>query len=278
MDTNRLVFVGGLHRSGTTPLASALGTHPEISALTDTGVHEDEGQHLQSIYPRARTFGGAGRFARAAEAHLTESSPLATPASAHELLKAWTPYWDLSSTLLLEKSPPNLIMGRFLQEVFPGSSLIVIIRHPAVVALSTKKWTKLASRKWWRHTTLTELVEHWMRAHDTFLADLPKLSKTHVLFYEDLLAQPRYELGRIQQFLGLQSEISPDSINRHGSARYEAQWEALASGMTWDRSRRRSIEHRYAVAASRFGYNFTDLNAHTPVDLHELAGSGIVRQ
>src|SRR5213075_2856910 len=87
--SHRLILVGGLHRSGTTPLARLLGTHPQVSSFRDTGVKEDEGQHLQDVYPAARTYGGAGRFALAPEAHLTESSPLATPDNARRIFASW---------------------------------------------------------------------------------------------------------------------------------------------------------------------------------------------
>ena len=78
MTEQRLVFVGGLHRIGTTPLARCLAAHPQISGFEHTGVEEDEGQHLQTVYPPARAHGGPGRFALSAAAHLTETSPLLT--------------------------------------------------------------------------------------------------------------------------------------------------------------------------------------------------------
>ena len=72
IDPARLVFVGGLHRSGTTLFAKLLTGHPDVSGLSNTGVWEDEGQHLQDVYPPAAEFGGLGRFAFADGAHMTE--------------------------------------------------------------------------------------------------------------------------------------------------------------------------------------------------------------
>ena len=63
---HRLLFVGGLHRSGTTLLADLIAAHPLTSGFANTGVPADEGQHLQDVYPSARAFGGPGRFGLAA--------------------------------------------------------------------------------------------------------------------------------------------------------------------------------------------------------------------
>ena len=105
-DPARLVFAG-LHRSGTTPLGRAIVEHPMVSGLTGTGVKEDEGQHLQQVYPPARVYGGAGRFARDERAHLTETSPLVTADNAAALWSAWEPYWDLDRRFLLKSHRPT---------------------------------------------------------------------------------------------------------------------------------------------------------------------------
>src|SRR4051812_31203825 len=54
----RLVFVGGLHRSGTSLVHRCLADHPRASGFRNTGVWEDEGQHLQTVYRPAGSHGG----------------------------------------------------------------------------------------------------------------------------------------------------------------------------------------------------------------------------
>src|ERR1700750_2972722 len=76
MEGHPFVFLAGLHRSGTTLLARLLAAHPEISGFSGTDAPADEGQHLQSVYPAAKEYGGAGRVGPAAEADLTETQPL----------------------------------------------------------------------------------------------------------------------------------------------------------------------------------------------------------
>lgn len=260
---HRFLFVGGLHRSGTTPLARVLGQHPRISGLTETGVKEDEGQHLQDVYPRARQYGGAGRFALAPAAHLTEQSDLVRTDTADRLFRAWEPYWDTSRPVLLEKSPPNLIMGRFLQAVFPGSAMIMVLRHPVVVALSTVKWRRLTSRNWQNHTSVEAMVRHWIRAHELMVEDLPSLRSCHVVYYEDLVAQPSEELARIQRWLGLDEPFDSTQLSQAHSIRYEEAWQEMEHGAPWRRRQRRLVEDRYAERIQDFGYSLADLRGHS---------------
>lgn len=257
---HEMVFVGGLHRSGTTPLARTLAQHPQVSGLAGTGVVEDEGQHLQQVYPKAKVHGGSGRFALAPEAHLTEESPLATSEAAERLRAAWDPHWDLSRRYLVEKSPPNLIMGRFLQRVFPGSALIVVVRHPVVVALSNKKWRKLISRDLTRYATLSSMVDNWVHAHETLRADAPHLQRLHVLCYEDLVATPEKELAKIQEFLGLDEPIPTDGIRPDRSTTYEKWWDDLDTPLRPGGWQRRVIERRFGATVAGFGYDLDDLD------------------
>lgn len=249
-----LVFIGGLHRSGTTALAKTLAAHPDVSGFAGTGVKEDEGQHLQDVYPPARRHGGAGRFGFSQQAHLTGESPLATALSAERLMEQWGRHWDLTRPVLVEKSPPNLIMTRFLQSLFPDASFLIMVRNPAVVALSTGRWR--------RTSHLRTLLEHWVAAHETFAADAPHLRRVRVVRYERLIEAPQHELAALSEFLGLAGAISPGSLERGRSDAYERRWRELCTrGTSWHRrSFARTLE-ALEPRVNSFGYSLRDLKA-----------------
>ena len=254
---NKLVFIGGLHRSGTTPLARVLAVHPQVSGFSGTTATEDEGQHLQDVYPAARSYGGAGRFALDPRAHLTEDSPLATPANAARLLAQWHPYWDTSREVLVEKSPPNLVMTRFLQALYPDAHFVVIVRHPVVVALSTQKW--LHAR------TLRTPMANWFAAHDTFAADAPRLRRLHVVKYESLVADPQAELDAIGAFLGLDGPLPATSWQGGRSDTYTAAWAQLAvDRRPWNKMLRASLIRTYSERAAAYGYDLDSLDTVRP--------------
>jgi hypothetical protein len=219
VNEHRFVFLAGLHRSGTTLLARLLAAHPEVSGLSDTGAPADEGQHLQSVYPSDHEHGRPGRFGFAPEMHLTESSPLVSEQSAATLFEEWSPYWDLSRPLLLEKSPPNLLKTRFLQALFPGSAFVVVIRHPIPVSIRTAKWR--GTRRYDR------MLEHWLHCHALFAADREHVQRVHVLSYEQLVRDPAGVLRGIFEFLELEPIAPSEPVEAGANEKYFEQWRDL---------------------------------------------------
>jgi len=249
-EKHRLVFVGGLHKSGTTLLADLLSGHPSISGLSAMGVPKNEGQHTQDVLPTARAHGGPGKFAFDPAAHVTEVSPLATSASARRLMDAWRPHWDLARPVLLEKSPPNLIRTRFLQALFPDASFVIILRHPIAVALATQKWSR---------STIGELLHHWIVAHDILATDMAALHRVQVVTFERLTADPQACLDGIHRFLELDSQrvtVVPDGGTNET---YFRRWRGLIP------IHRAVVRARYEAGVLPFGYSLSDLALQPPV-------------
>lgn len=218
--SDRLVFIGGVHRSGTTLLAELLGDHPDVSALTETGVWHDEGQFLQAVYPTAAECGGPGKFAFDARAHLTEADATGPDAAgtvvpqAH-LLERWTPYWDLRRRFLVEKSPPNLLRFRYLQALFPDAHFIAIVRHPVAVAYATAGWAK---------TPVSNLLEHWLHAHEVFESDRASVNQLTFLRYEDLVLDVPGTLATVCTALGVEPYVPDASVRSDTNERYLRRW------------------------------------------------------
>lgn len=212
----KLVFVAGLHRSGTSVIHRLLRALDGITGFANTGHSEDEGQFLQSIVPVGMTFGGPGKFAFHPESHLTEHSEQATDKSRDTLLREWGAHWDMNQHVLLEKSPPTIVRTRFFQSLFPQAAFICVVRHPIPVSMATQKWSE---------TSLTELLLHWHVAHQRFLNDLPYLHNVLVFRYEDFIGTPMDVLSNIGSFLNLQFGPLGESIIDRNQAYFD-RWES----------------------------------------------------
>jgi hypothetical protein len=249
----RLLFVGGLHRSGTSLLYRSLTLHHRIGGIADSGAPEDEGQHLQTVYPPARNHGGPGRFGFDPNARLTESSPLATTANREQLLAEWGRYWSTDCAVLAEKSPPNLVRTRFLQALFPEAVFVMMIRHPIAVACATRKWARSSHEA---------LIRHWVRCHEILAEDARAIERLHIVHYEHFVLDPDGENARIFSILGLDATKLHATAEPHLNDRYFAEWRSGGTRIGRSIRNRRAVRHEPAV--NRFGYSLVDLDRLPP--------------
>ena len=80
LNHKKIVFISGLHRSGTSVLHRELSACRQCSGFRNTGVPEDEGQHLQTVFPNAAFYGGPEEFAFNADSYLDEKGRGFAPA------------------------------------------------------------------------------------------------------------------------------------------------------------------------------------------------------
>ncbi len=215
IEGKKFLFICGLHRSGTSILHRLLCEHPLTSGFHNTGVAEDEGQHLQTVFKAAHEFGGPGEFAFHLDAHLTEDSSLINQSNKDKLMSEWGAYYDLQKPVLLEKSPPNLVRSRFLRQMFPGSIFVFIVRHPVAVSLATEKWSD---------KTIAERLLHWHTAHSIMLDDIRAAEDCLVIRYEEFVKAPAEYLDRICDFAGIQRFLPTQRIEDHNE-KYFLDWQ-----------------------------------------------------
>jgi len=245
IENNSFLFLAGLHRSGTSILHRLLREHPGVSGFANTGVPEDEGQHLQSVFPAAHKHGGPGSFAFDFGSHLTEESNLINQENIDQLLREWCAYYDLNKKLLIEKSPPNLVRSRFFQAMFPGSCFVFIVRHPVTVALATQKWTR---------ASVTELLLHWHVAHSIMLADLRHIKNYMVIRYEDFIESPQLYFDKICNLLELEQFTPMEKVENY-NLKYFQQWE---QNFAIDSELIEAIFPSKQSPMEIFGYNFKE--------------------
>ena len=201
-----VIFICGLHRSGTTLLENYLYHNYSVASLR-ANVPENEGQFLQDVYKPAFHYGGPGKFAFSNKmqndlANLTDYSLYKM-----KMEKSWFQFKQGEGDWLLEKSPPNITKMWWLRRVFPDAYFILWSRDPRAVSGATQKWSK---------NSLPELMMHWNVAYSQALNNVD--SKTFILRYEDFCENPQQAIKNsgIDKILGKRSK--PISENNRFSS------------------------------------------------------------
>ena len=253
MINKSFIFLAGHHRSGTSLLHEIIREHPLISGFSNTGVPEDEGQHLQKVFKPAKAFGGPGKYIFNQNSRMTEDHSLATDRSSEKIMVQWEKHYDASCEHYIEKSPPNLIRTRFLQKLFPNSKFIVILRHPLAVSFATQKWSK---------TSIKSLIDHTLLGYEIFMNDMDYLNNVYVLRYEDFVASAQDEINKVYDFLNLEPLHIQHSVKSDVNEKYFSMWEANRKNLL----KRvlfpvgNDLENR----ANKFGYSIHDYrNIHS---------------
>jgi len=212
LNNKQLLFIGGLHRSGTSPLYNLIRTAKCVSGISGTTVPEQEGQFLQNVYTPDSEYGLL--FGFESSCHLTEVDSRANPVSRASLLRSWGQFWRNKATCYVEKTPSNIIRPRFLQAIFPEAKFIFIVRHPIPYAFAVQKWT---------NADIATIIQHWLHVHTILLNDVAFLNNYLIVRYEDICDEPQIFRKQIYDNFGIELANSINFEDRNKT--YFSRWE-----------------------------------------------------
>ena len=201
---DKLIFIGGVPRSGTTLVKRLLNSHSEIYCGPEFG-------HLPAIMNQYNTMKKGIENGRLNEYFDLEELQFSYQSLVLELLKK--PLLSLDKTYLAEKTPGNIRVFPHLHELFPSAKLLHILRNPFDVVASFlrvgKRKDNLAEHYYdvrkgaifWRQTV------NWITRFETSKKDSFQ-QQYKVVKYEELLKNPEETLKDLLYWLGVEYEAS----------------------------------------------------------------------
>ena len=197
LDDDYWLFVLGLNNSGTSIFHRVLASHPRVRRLPE------EGQALTTVFPRGNQYGVARAWTKRLDVYrLTEDDD---PAPARRAMYDWLYYYEPRPGILLEKSPPDAIRGRWLQRNFRPSRFIAVVRHPYAVAEGIRRRTGLP---------IEQAARHWLVGNELLLDDVEHLDRALTIRYEDFCERPGEQLELMQSFLELREPFDQELLNQ----------------------------------------------------------------
>lgn len=198
---DRLVFLVGAQRSGTNWLQRMLATHPDVVSLPGETQLFTVG--IATLAASVQ-HGTVGSTSTAAVYMDREEFLAATRAFCDAALAGVADRLHPTAARVLERSPNHVEHLDLIGAVYPDAWIVHIVRDGRDVARS------LVSQPWGPRT-VGAAAELWASSVRAARAAASQLQRYQEVRYEALLADPRGELTRVLQFLGVDS--SPPTID-----------------------------------------------------------------
>jgi len=188
------IFIGGFPRSGTTLMRAMLDAHDEVRCGEETRV-------IPRILQLATQWNKSAKESnRLREAGLTDDI-LGSAVSAF-VLEVIVKHGE-AAPRLCNKDPFTLKYGVYLLNLFPKSKFIFMIRDGRAVvhSLITRKVTVTG----FDLTSYRQCLTKWSNSMKTMMGQCDELgpSKCLKVKYEDLVLDPKKQMERILDYLGL---------------------------------------------------------------------------
>jgi Sulfotransferase family len=198
--SERLIFVGGCPRSGTTLVQNMLDSHPDIFGGPEF-LHLEDLIRFRKVLRRSVSVGWIDLFC----SHDDLDHHLRTL-----IQSLFLPLADRQGcTYMSEKSPMNVLVLSELVELFPKAHFIHVIRDPRAIVSSLKDVGTRAKQKQvdipYFTATISSSIAYTSRCFKAGFAAVKKApDKILTITYESLVNDPEKELKQMCKFLGIE--------------------------------------------------------------------------
>ena len=198
--SERLIFIGGCPRSGTTLIQNMLDSHPDVFGGPEF-LHLEDLIKLRKTLKRSISIGWIDLFC----SHADLDHHLRTL-----ILNLFLPLADSQGcTYMSEKSPMNVLVLSELVELFPKAHFIHIIRDPRAIVSSMKDVCTRAKQKQvnvpYFTASISSSIAYTSKCFKAGFAAVKKApDKILTIDYESFVKDPVKESKNMCKFLGLE--------------------------------------------------------------------------
>lgn len=188
---HKWIFVVGCNNSGTSLLQRMLGFSGNISTWPL------EGQRYSRVMPRAMRRGYGRIWMEYANDLSMDQGSL--DSKAPRLVHDWMESLGQPiKEIILEKTPANLLRMEWLQQVFPNSYFIGLVRNGYAVAEGIHRKS---------HKDIGQAARHWANANAAMLEAARSIDRFIEIRYEDFFENKQETARRIADFIGFDLEV-----------------------------------------------------------------------
>jgi hypothetical protein len=177
----KYLFVLCSHNSGSTLLWKFYQTSPHVAALPG------EGQWVEGVEPIMR------------DKPWDKTHPFDWAAIETE----WNKHWDLEKSILLEKTPQNLVRAFDIEKHFPDSYFVVMVRNPYAYCEGSK-------RKYLKEWSYRSIAERWIEHTHMQMENIQGLKHVIGFTYEELTADSTAIAEKSLEFLPELETLDPN--------------------------------------------------------------------